>query len=611
MAAPLEKKYEYLLNTASGKAWKNVGLRRRSGVCVALFGVYSNNSVGIGDIGDLKHLIDWAHLTGSSIIQLLPMNQVGAWFCPYDSLSSFALDPMYISLNDAVPADDNTLNSKLEELRKRFPAGKPFVDYAVKEAKISLLREVFSGIKASSLAGFEEFKRGNAYWLPDFTFYLCLKMLHKGLAWYDWQEPFRRRDPAALADFEKTNKQEIDFQAWLQWQMFLQFKSAKEYALSKKILLKGDLPMLVSRDSADTWAHPEFFKLGLAAGAPPDMYCARGQRWGMPTYNWERIEQDGYRYLKEKLKYAENFYDILRVDHVVGLFRIWSIPFNEPLENKGLNGFFDPADESGWYGHGRNILLAMAGSTKMLLCAEDLGIIPGSCTDTLKELGIPGNDVQRWAKDWNVRHDFLMPQEYRELSVAMLSTHDTTNWPAWWENEAGTVDEALFIRKCNERAIDFIKVRETLFDNGYSCHGRLRWLGGIDSIEKLVSALGKRGDEVGDFIDLYLNAYREKEKLWRHFGLRGKMREQCDGQILKEAIKISLASSSIFCINMLNDLLFLAEAFEGDAYQYRINTPGTTGEKNWSQALPISLEELFRHKVNKEIRKMVSHSGRI
>ncbi len=226
---------------------------------------------------------------------------------------------------------------------------------------------------------------------------------------------------------------------------------------------------MVSRDSADVWVHPEFFKLEFAAGAPPDMYTALGQRWGMPTYNWDKIWADGYRYLKDKLKYAQEFYDILRIDHVVGIFRIWNIPYNEPQENQGLNGFFDPQDKNKWEGHGKKILSAMLGSTNILLCAEDLGVIPKVCPKTLKEFGIPGSDVQRWVKDWKAKHDFLAPKDYRVLSVAMLSTHDTTNWPAWWKNEAGTVDEALFIRKCTDhRQIDFSHIKDKLFDLAHS-----------------------------------------------------------------------------------------------------------------------------------------------
>ena len=585
-----------LLNTKSTEKWKKIGIEKRAGILVPLFSVYSKESFGIGDFPDLKLLVDFAALTGNSIIQLLPLNEVGSLFCPYDSLSSFALEQAYIRLPDS---------------KKVQPVPQPFLDYKIKEEKLHFLRAVYSPDKIVSLTDCIAFKSANSYWLPDFVLYKALKEHHTGKAWYEWEDKFKYRDAQALKSFKEEHTKELEFEEWLQWQAYKQLIDARKYANKKNILLKGDLPILVSRDSADVWAHPEFFKLEFAAGAPPDMYCAKGQRWGMPTYNWNKIKEDGYKYLIEKLKYAENFYDILRVDHVVGLFRIWSIPYNDPLENKGLNGSFDPFDESRWAEHGRSILEAMLNSTDMLLCAEDLGVIPRVCTDTLREFGIPGNDVQRWVKDWNVAHDFLYPADYRRLSVSMLSTHDTTNWPAWWENEAGTVDEDLFYRKCVERGINFAKARPKLFDVELSKHGRLRWLNTIDLIDKVVWCLDKRKEEVGDFIELYLNTYQEKEKLWKKMGLKGKMREKCDKEIVKHALKIALDSASIFSINTLIDWLYIADIFKGDPYDNRLNTPGTISEKNWSLTLPISLEKLLEHKVVKEMKKMVKESNRI
>jgi 4-alpha-glucanotransferase len=323
----------------------------------------------------------------------------------------------------------------------------------------------------------------------------------------------------------------------------------------------------------------------------------------MPTYNWDKIACDGYRYLKEKLKYAQNFYDILRIDHVVGLFRIWSIPYQDSLENQGLNGFFDPADQSKWDGQGRAIISVMLKSTDMLLCAEDLGVIPQICPKALAEFGILGNDVQRWVKDWNIRHDFLKPRDYRQLSVAMLSTHDTTNWPAWWENEAGTVDRDLFVRKCNERGIDYNALKDRLFDSARCRHGRLRWLNNVSSVGALADILNKKKEEIADFIDLYENTYQEKEKLWKHLRLKGKKREKSDAEIVKAALKISLDSAAIFCVNTIIDYLYLADVFKGDPYKYRINFPGTINAQNWSLTIPISLEELLKHKVTKQIRR--------
>jgi len=592
-----------LSKSISKDNWMNIGFKKRAGILIPLFTVYSRNSFGVGDLGDLKLIVDWAKSTANSIIQLLPMNEVGSLFCPYDALSSFALEPAYICLKEF---------PSLRE--KQFtPACKdsPYVDYAVKEEKLRLLWDVYLLQDLSEEFAFEDFQRENAYWLMDFALFKVLKDFHNGKPWYEWEEEFKNRGREALQEFFRENVEKVTFQMWLQWVIFKQFKSAGDYARKNGVFLKGDLPVLVSRDSADVWTHPGFFKLDFAAGAPPDMYCAKGQRWGMPTYNWENISKDGYLYVKEKLRYAEKFYNVLRIDHVVGLFRIWSIPYNDAQENQGLNGVFDPLDETLWAEHGRKILNILVKNTRMLLCAEDLGVIPKCCIDALLEFGIPGNDVQRWVKDWNVRHDFLLPEEYRQLSVAMLSTHDTTNWKAWWQYEAGTVDEGLFVRKCKDRQIDFSRVSLELFDSSLSFHGRLRWKKDIDCADRLLSVLGKRKEEVRDFIELYENSYAEKDKLWKLLACPGSVTETASNELLVKVTQFILNSRAVFCINSIRDLLSLAGLFKGDPYQYRINVPGTISPKNWSLRLPISLEQLLRHPVNKQIRKMIVSSGRI
>ncbi|HTZ10891.1 MAG TPA: 4-alpha-glucanotransferase [Candidatus Margulisiibacteriota bacterium] len=582
----------------------------KSGVSLALFSIYSKESQGIGDFSDLKLAIDWVVSCGNSILQLLPMNEVGPVFCPYDSLSSFALEPSYLSFSWFPAARDKNIQAALKNLRKSFPLPRARLDYSLRKERLKLLRQVYELDKEKSSAVFFNFQSENSYWLPDFCLYKVLKEIHNALPWYEWEDKYRSRDPRVLLEVKNSYAKELDFQAWLQWRLYEQFKVVRAYARVKNILLKGDQPFLVSRDSADVWQHPDFFKLDFAAGAPPDMYCAKGQRWGMPTHNWHNIEADGFRYLKEKLKYAGNFYDILRIDHVVGLFRIWSIPYNEPLENKGLNGFFDPRDEKEWAQHGRNILSVLLNNTSMLLCAEDLGVIPKACTASLQEFAIPGNEVQRWVKEWKVKHDFLDSQEYRAISVAMLSTHDTTNWPAWWENEAGTVDEDLFQRKCHERHINFSEIKSRLFDPERSKHGRLRWKEEIESIDKLLWNLGGKKEELPELIDLYQNSFHEKEKLWKQMQLKGPMREKSDKDIVREALKITLNSSALFCINTIVDWLYLADIFKGDPYEYRINTPGIISDKNWSLVIPISLDELLKHRLNRQIKELVLASDR-
>ncbi len=593
---------DHLLKTVARDNWQETGFRKRAGVLLPLFSVYSQNSFGIGDLGDLKLVVDWAKETGNSIIQLLPMNEMGGLFCPYDAVSSFALEPAYICLQDFPQIAGN---------KCKACADPGFVDYAIKEEKIKLLWDVYLAADLSEAEDFEEFQRKNAYWLADFALFKVLKEHHQGKPWYEWEPQFRDRDRETLTRFQQCHIEKITFQMWLQWILFKQFKQARFYAAGKNVFLKGDLPVLVSRDSADVWSHLNFFKLDFAAGAPPDMYASKGQRWGMPTYNWEEISRDNYRYLKEKLKYAQEFYSILRVDHVVGLFRIWSIPYLDLPENQGLNGKFDPADEQVWGEHGHKILTVMLENSRMLLCAEDLGVIPKSCTDTLFALGIPGNDVQRWVKDWNVRHDFLSPREYRYLAVAMLSTHDTTNWMAWWQYEAGTVDQGLFMRKCADRKIDFVQVSRKLFDPARSFHGRLRWNEGIDSVDKLLWELGKKKEEAADFIDIYENTFKEKEKLWKLLECPGEMTETASQELLTRVFKLILASQAVFCINSIRDYLSLGQIFKGDPYQYRVNVPGTISPKNWSLRLPLSLEELLKSPVNQQIRQMVIDSARV
>ena len=565
-----------------------------------LFSIYSEKSSGLGDLEDLRLLVDWCKKAGLSIIQLLPMNEVGSTFCPYDSISSFAIEPMYAALKHTVYG-----------LKLKARPEIAHVDYRVKEEKLKSLSGLYTSEKGiGSNKDFKKFCDENRYWLDDFSLYKALKARHNGAPWYEWADAYKNRDRSVLEGFSKQCSKELNFHKWVQWTLSGQFKAAKEYAGSKGVLIKGDLPILVSRDSADVWTHPEFFKLEYAAGAPPDMYCAKGQRWGMPTYNWKNIESDGFKYIKEKLKFAGNFYDLLRIDHVVGLFRIWSIPYNEPLDNQGLNGFFDPKDENAWGGHGRKLLSVLRENTKMQLCAEDLGIIPKVCRDALEEMKIPGNDVQRWTKDWQGTHDFLSPERYRALSVAMLSTHDTTNWAAWWENEAGTVDEALFLRKCNERGIDYGYIRSRLFDPSRSRHGRLRWREDVDSVDLLAEIMGRRQEELRDFIEMYRNTYLEKERLWKQLKLKDPMREKSDTEIIASALKITAASSSIYCIELIFDLLDLSGLCKGDPYKYRVNTPGTVNPENWSLKVPIALEELLKHRINSGIKDIVAGGRR-
>ncbi|HNV85544.1 MAG TPA: 4-alpha-glucanotransferase [Candidatus Omnitrophota bacterium] len=606
-----QDEYQSFLEMKAGRQWKRIGTRRRAGIATPLFSVYSAESVGIGELPDLKPLVDWTRSVGMSLIQLLPLNDVGFDFRPYDAQSNFALDPMYLSLGQLTGAEIGPFRKNIEALRKLFPINKEIVDYGIKQAKLELLAGIFLKQKTPGPAAFKKFKQQNLFWLGDYSLFKVIKEKYGQSSWEEWPADLKGRDPAALSRFEKENRGRIDFYAWLQWQLFEQFRDAKAYAASKAVLLMGDIPFLVSRDSADVWAHQDYFKLHLAAGAPPDLYFWKGQRWGMPPYHWENIARNHYDYVTEKLRYAENFYDLYRIDHFVGLFRLWTIPVNDSPENAGLNGVFDPRDESVWEHHGRTLLTVMVESNGMLPCAEDLGMVPPCSYRLLEEFAAPGMDVQRWVRDWGKTYDFKSPAGYRKNSIAVISTHDMHFLRGWWEFEAGTVDEGLFRRQCELKGIDFGKVKGELFDPKKSREGRLRWRRDLDDEGKLLSALGKRPDEIYEFLDAYRASFTEREKFWNYLGLSGKPEEKCSVELIRAALGRIHQSASIFSIQLLQDWLALDSSLNRDPVASRINFPGTTGDKNWRRVVPLSLEAMKGWELNKALKSMNKAAGRI
>lgn len=606
-----EPKYDFLLKSLSGPSWKRIGIRRRAGVVAPLFSVYSSRSIGIGELPDLKLLVDWCKTTGMSIIQFLPMNDVGFNFRPYDAQSSFALDPLYLSLQDLASVDPHFFQQDLRKLKHSFPVGGKRVNYRVKAAKLEILRKMFSARSWGDVSAFQAFIQENYFWLADYALFKVIKEKNNDMTWEGWSEDLKHKHPEAIASFSEIYREQILFQQWLQWQLFEQFRDVKAYAHSQEILFMGDLPFLVSRDSADVWSHQDYFKLNLSAGAPPDMLYSLGQRWGMPPYQWDNISKHNHDYLLEKLRYAANFYDLYRVDHVVGIFRVWTIPLSESLEHAGLRGAFDPEDKNLWESHGRNLLSLMVGNSPMLACAEDLGTIPPCTFKVLEELGIPGIEVQRWMRDWNHSQDFKQPSDYRKNAVATIGTHDMSSLCAWWQYEAGTVDENLFRRKCKEKNISFDVIKERLFDLRHSHCGRLRWNKEIKDKSILARALGLPEESLKELMDLYAGSFDEQEKFLKFLNLPTQdSNPPQDYQFIKHALEKISDSASIFSIQLLHDWLSMDSLFDCDPADLRINAPGTLSDKNWSLVIPLSLEDLCDLPMNQIIRSINEHTLR-
>lgn len=597
--------YTSFLRSPAARQWKRVGARRRSAVATPLFSIRSEASVGVGELPDLKLLADWCGKTGIGIIQLLPMNDIGFSFRPYDAESSFALEPMHLSPESIAGVPRGRFEREIAALRKRFPAQRRF-DVSVKRAKLELFARIHEAFPSDDSADFQRFRQNNTAWLDPYVAYRLLKEKMNDESWERW--PAAYRDPAAGSSVESENPRRAAFHRWLQWQLFLQLADARRHANARGVLLMGDLPLLVSRDSADVWAEPAAFKLDLAAGAPPDLCFAGGQKWGMPPYDWSRIESDDYGYLVRKLQYAENFYDLFRIDHFVGLFRIWSIP----KDASGAEGFFDPPDESVWEEHGRKIVSTALDRTEMLPCAEDLGTVPECSFKILREFGLPGMDVQRWTKTGWETYDFRAPTAYRLNSMATLSTHDLTSFRAWWEFEAGTVDAIVFEAKCRNRDIDPQWARERLFDESRSAYGRLRWKAELRDPDVIPGLLHRTENETGEVVDLFRSTFDEREKFWRFAGLPGDFEGLMRPALAAAALLRLNEASSVFSSALLQDWLSLGDALAAeDPWSFRINFPGTADAANWRMVLPLTLEEMLDLPINSEILKINRATKRV
>lgn len=404
------------------------------GLCTPLFSLHSQESGGIGEYSDLLKLLPFCQEIGFDTIQLLPLNDTGKETSPYMALSAFALHPIYIALHrltliERVPH----YQEKITNLRRYTQS--PRVEYAqVGRLKNEFLREYASCVyqEIAPQSGYQAFCRRHKYWLEHYALFKTLKEKNAFRCWEDWEEGEKNPSPENYAELLRKHKDNVDFHTFLQYLAFTQLAEVKEAATAQKIFIKGDIPILISRDSADLWnlhIRPYFF-LDLAAGAPPDMYAKEGQYWGFPVYNWPELEKNGYDFWKERLACAEELYHLYRLDHVVGFFRLWAIP----LHKKALEGSFLPKNESEWIPLGKKILEMMLSAAPLLPIAEDLGTVPPATRTCLRELGIPGTKVMRWERRWNQDRGFIPLSDYPRESMTTVSTHDSETLQLWWRN---------------------------------------------------------------------------------------------------------------------------------------------------------------------------------
>ncbi len=390
---------------------------------------------GVGDLGpEARAFVDFLAAAGQGIWQVLPLGPTGYGDSPYQALSAFAGNPLLVSPEELATA--GWLEAGDLELSTPSPER---VDYgAVMGWKPALLHRAFERFHADAdeaqRSELDAFCREHASWLDDYTLFTALKARFQGRLWTTWEPAIAGRERAAVARWRSELAEDIAYHEFVQFQFFRQWGALRQYAHGRGVRIMGDVPIFVSHDSADVWAHPEWFHLDasgqptVVAGAPPDYFSATGQRWGNPLYRWDVLAAEGYGFWVERLRLQLGLLDWVRLDHFRGFAAYWEIPAGHATAE---HGHWAP-------GPGRALFSALESALGRLpLIAEDLGLITPDVVALREELGLPGMAVLQFAfdadEDGYGQSLYLPHNLHRDLAV-YTGTHDNDTTRGWWQS---------------------------------------------------------------------------------------------------------------------------------------------------------------------------------
>jgi len=536
-----------------------------AGVLAPAFAVRGAKDLGVGDTEALKELISWAARQGLSVVQILPINETGGDSSPYNLLSAMAIEPTTIAtlpgvLPDLTQEDFDRITARYDLAGLRQGC----VQYReIKKLKRQLLYAAFKTFRSrtadkSRVRAFSEFERVNADWLPDYAMHRALVSWHEESEKCD-QWPREHRSPTAvrvwIESLTPSSKRHIRdlmrFHAYVQWTAYTQWRAVREHAEREGVALMGDVPVGVSMHSADVWREPDIFDLKHSSGAPPekafraDPFTEKwGQNWGFPLYNWERMAQDNFAWWRRRLRLLMSIFHLLRVDHALGFFRIYSFPWppsdnakfthltsEQVMEITGgeLPSFMnrdDETEENREYNrqHGERLfrmLLEEIGEHRLI--AEDLGEVAPYVRPTLQQLEIPGFKIPQWERNWD---RLIHGKDYQRLSLATFATHDHPPVKSHW-------DELFLVAQSEDKAL-----------RDAAIHGM--W-------------------ELMDFCG------QPEIKLPQPFSL----------EIHEILLRGLFASNSWIAVHMIADLFGTEERF---------NVPGSACDANWTQRMPLPIQ---------------------
>ena len=474
-----------------------------AGTVIPIFSLRSEGSFGVGDFGDLKQMVDWCAKTKQRVLQVLPINDTNMTYTwqdsyPYNSISIYALHPQYTDFRQLPALKDPERKAYFDALQKELNA-LPQIDYErMNNAKLEYLRELYAqeGSKAMKSEAFKQFFAENKEWLVPYAAFCHYRDFYGTATFSEWPDhkTFSEKEREAMSKSTTKIYKEVAFWYYVQFNLDQQMRAAHAYARKNKVILKGDIPIGISRDGVEAWVEPKYFNLNGQAGAPPDAFSADGQNWGFPTYDWDTMLADGCSWWVRRFRKMAEFFDAYRIDHVLGFFRIWEIPVPE---KSGLMGQFSPAlglsreeieaygvqfndglflvdhkrndrwhpriavqyqeaysqlsedqkyhfnqlyndyfyrrNNQFWYTEAMKKLPKLTQATRMLVCAEDLGMVPDCVPWVMNELRILSLEIQSMPKDPTTRFGHLSRNPYR--SVDTISTHDMPTLRQWWDED--------------------------------------------------------------------------------------------------------------------------------------------------------------------------------
>jgi 4-alpha-glucanotransferase len=320
-----------------------------AGTVIPIFSLRSEGSFGVGDFGDLQKMIDWCAKTRQRVLQVLPINDTNMTFTwqdsyPYNSISIYALHPQYTDFRQLPQLKDKERKAYYDALQKELNA-LPQIDYErMNNAKMAYLRELYAqeGSKMMKTEAFKQFFEQNKEWLVPYAAFCHYRDLYGTPAFTEWPDhkTFTAKEREAMSKPTTKIYKEVAFWYFVQFNLDQQMRAAHAYARKNRVILKGDIPIGISRDGVEAWVEPKYFNLNGQAGAPPDAFSANGQNWGFPTYNWDTMLEDGCQWWVRRFRKMAEYFDAYRIDHVLGFFRIWEIPIDAI---HGLLGQFSPS----------------------------------------------------------------------------------------------------------------------------------------------------------------------------------------------------------------------------------------------------------------------------